>query len=120
MLESVHDGNHDGAVRTFVGLSCEPGGIFNYNILHGTIFFATRSVILRGATVPMVVGPTLTLWTRAQTLFASTALFKVCLINSVWWLIPNNAQQLSGYTVAYYQECKNLNSVNAGICQCVL
>ena len=29
-FESVHDSNHDGVVRIFVGLSCELRGFFNY------------------------------------------------------------------------------------------
>ena len=29
MFQSSHDGDHDGVVRLFVGLSCELGGFFN-------------------------------------------------------------------------------------------
>jgi len=29
LFESVHDGNHDGIVRIFVDLSCEPWGFFS-------------------------------------------------------------------------------------------
>jgi len=34
MLESVHDADHDGVVRIFVGVSCKLGGFFNYITLH--------------------------------------------------------------------------------------
>ena len=32
-FESVHDGNRDGVVRIFIGLSCELGGFCKYIIL---------------------------------------------------------------------------------------
>ena len=34
MLESVHNADHDGVVRIFVGVSCKLGDFFNYSILH--------------------------------------------------------------------------------------
>ena len=32
-FESMHDGDHDGVVRIFVGLSCELGGFFLYKFM---------------------------------------------------------------------------------------
>jgi len=34
----MYNGDHDGVVRIFVGLSCELGGLINYITLRGTIF----------------------------------------------------------------------------------
>ena len=51
MFDSVYDDDHDGVVRIFVGLSCEPGRLISYLINYIIIyimwnnFSPTRSVI---------------------------------------------------------------------------
>ena len=58
-FESMHDGDHDGVVRIFVGLSCKLGGLIIYLIINITRhnFSPTRSVIdlftLRGTIFPL-------------------------------------------------------------------
>ena len=44
----MHDGDHDGLVRIFVGLSCQLGGLIIYLIIYITQhnFSHTRSVII--------------------------------------------------------------------------
>ena len=50
MFDSVYDGDHDGVVRIFVGLSCEPGRLISYLINYIIIYITwnnfspTRSV----------------------------------------------------------------------------
>ena len=41
-FESSHDGDHDGIVRLFVGLSCELGGYLVYVIDYITLHYAAQ------------------------------------------------------------------------------
>ena len=78
-FESMHDGDHDGIVRLFVGLSCELGGFFSlrhrlhYITLHCVeqfFYYQECNITLQVATALLVAGFTLTFWIPP---FASTS-----------------------------------------------
>jgi len=49
-FESSHDGDHDGIVRLFVGLSCELGGFLVYVIDYITLHQVATALLVAGST----------------------------------------------------------------------